>query len=136
MTRKCLKVAIYDFDAKTLNIWKSGFLRKKNSTDFIFNLLEPKLQKLFSHILWFESFCIWRIQKSQLWPGEFFLRIMYFFRKIAIFDKICLKMQIFPILFNFEVKIGLQSIGFHWLIKQIGANVNFLCQNRLKLIFS
>ena len=50
MTRKCLNVAIYDYDAKSKNILKSGFLRKKNSTAFIFNLFDPKLQKLFRHI--------------------------------------------------------------------------------------
>jgi hypothetical protein len=30
ITRKCLNVAIYDYDTKSMNILKSGFLRKKN----------------------------------------------------------------------------------------------------------
>ena len=74
MTRKCLNVTIYDYDAKSKNILKSGFLRKKNSIGHIFHFLSPKIQKLCYHGICQKTFCNFGSKRLEIKSVEFFLQ--------------------------------------------------------------
>ena len=87
MTRKCLNVAIYDYDAKSKNILKPGFLRKKKFHRFYLQSFRSKIAKTILAYTMVTKFLYFRATKvKNKTPGIFFTSIVFFSENCHFFE--------------------------------------------------